>query len=325
MGTDNEQSMSWKQYILCPIVLVSIQIFLILLFIVNQNFRPSSEPLTNLHAHSNIILLGHFNYPSFNLSTWKESWSRVVNPDDIIIAVPNAQNKTPHFILQDTQQILYKNDRGYVSPYANIAKVIREREDINGILYVHDDMLLSSSVLRKIGGTEWLATNVNAKKFAIYKNSTSESIKDAPTWWVHWKGCIATFLKMFNDSRLKPFKHKSVHQDSFINMKQGQSDMLYAYLPREQKLAFLNLLELFSEYKLFLECAIPTSVLLMQEKFDIALKSIPLCTFWNGLRGKPKEMIKKCGKDIVIHGAYHPIKISFDHDWVQHFDDISST
>ena len=185
-------------------------------------------------------------------------------------------------------------------------------------------MLLSSSVLRKIGGTEWLATNVNAKKFAIYKNSTSESIKDAPTWWVHWKGCIATFLKMFNDSRLKPFKHKSVHQDSFINMKQGQSDMLYAYLPREQKLAFLNLLELFSEYKLFLECAIPTAVLLMQEKFDIALKSIPLCTFWNGLRGKPKEMIEKCGKDIVIHGAYHPIKISVNHDWARHFDDIIS-
>ena len=107
-------------------------------------------------------------------------------------------------------------------------------------------------------------------------------------------------------------------------MKKGQSDMLYAYLPREQKLAFLNLLELFSEYKLFLECAIPTAVLMMQEKYDIRLKSIPLCTFWNGFRGKPKEMIKKCGKDIVIHGASHPIKISFDHDWVQHFNNISS-
>ena len=178
--------------------------------------------------------------------------------------------------------------------------------------------------MRKIGGTEWLATNVNAKKFAIFKNSTSKSIKDAPTWWVHWKGCIATFLKMFNDSRLKPFKHKSVDQGWFINVKQGQSDMLYAYLSREQKVAFLKLLDLFSEYKLFLECAIPTAVLLMQEKYDIRLKSIPLCTFWNGLRGKPKEMIKKCGKDFVIHGAYHPIKISKTHDWVQHFDDISS-
>ena len=316
--------MNWKQYISCPIVLVSILISFILLFIVNQNFRPSSEPFPNMHAYPNIILLGQFNYPSFNLSTWKESWSRVVNPHNIVIAVPNAQNKTPYFILKDTQHILYKNDRGYVSPYANIAKVIRKREDINGILYVHDDMLLSSSVLRKIGGTEWLATNVHAKKFAIYKNSTSESIKDADTRWSHWKGCIETFLKMFNDSRLKPFKHKSVNQDSFINMKWGQSDMLFASLPREQKLAFLNLLDLFSEFKLFLECAIPTAVLLMQEKFNITLRSVPLCSSWSELRSKPKEMIKKCGKDIVIHGASHPIKISFDHDWVQHFNNISS-
>ena len=68
--------MNWKQYILCLIFIVSIQIFLILLYIANQNFRPSNEPFPNLHT--NIILMGQFNYPSFNVSTWKERWSRVL-------------------------------------------------------------------------------------------------------------------------------------------------------------------------------------------------------------------------------------------------------
>ena len=76
--------------------------------------------------------------------------------------------------------MLYKSDLGYVLPYINIANVLRENDDATGILYVHDDMLLTSSVLRNVGGREWLATNVNAKKIAIYENPTSESVENAP-------------------------------------------------------------------------------------------------------------------------------------------------
>ena len=83
-------------------------------------------------------------------------------------------------------------------------------------------------------------------------------------------------FKMFNDQRLEPYKHKSADQSSFINVKYGPSDMLYAHLPSEQNAAFLNLLNLFAEHSLFLECAIPTAVLMMQEKFSIELQSITI-------------------------------------------------
>ena len=321
--------MNWKQCILSPTakifyhIFISIQIILFLLFIVNLNFRPPSKPSPKLRPYSNFIVLGQFNYPSDNISTWKRSWSKFVNPNRIIIAAPKAQSENPNFDPSQTKYMLYESDLGYVSPYINIANELREKDDATGILYVHDDMLLSSSVLRKIGGIEWLATNVNAEKFAIYENSTSESVENAPTWWGHWQGCLAAFLKMFNDQRLKPYKHKSSDQSLFINVKQGASDMLYAYLPREQKRAFLNLLDLFAEHNLFLECAIPTAVSMMQEKFGIRLQSIPLCTDWGELRNKPKEMIEKCEKENAVHQAYHPIKISFNHDWAQYFDNIS--
>ena len=322
--------MNWKQYVLSPCakilyhIFISIQMILFLVFIVNLNYRAPIKPSPKLRPYSNFIVLGQFNYPSNNVSTWKRSWSKFVNPNRIIIAAPKAQNENPEFNTSQTKYMLYKGDRGYVSPYINIANVLRENDDATGILYVHDDMLLTSSVLRKIGGREWIATNdVNAGKFAIYENSTSESVENAPTWWGHWQGCLVAFLKMFKDQRLKPYKHKSSDQNSFINVKQGASDMLYAYLPREYKRPFLNLLDLFAEHNLFLECAIPTAVSMMQEKFSIRLQNIPLCTDWGQLRNKPKEMIEKCTKEDLVHEAYHPIKISSNRDWAQYFDDIS--
>ena len=325
--------MNWKQYILRPtakifyLIIISIQIVLSLLFIVNLYLKPPSKPVPKIRPYSDVCrdkcVLGQFNYPSNNVSTWKNSWSKFINPNKIIIAAPKGQEEIPNFDPSQTKYMLYKSDFGYVSPYINIANVLRDNDDEVRLLYVHDDMLLTASVLEKIGGKEWLATNVDNEKFAIYENSTSKSVENAPMWWSHWQDCLSTFLKMFNDQRLKPFIHKSADQSSFINIKWRSSDMLYAYLPKEQKAAFLNLLDLFAEHSLFLECAIPTAVLMMQEKFSIRLKSIPLCTDWGELRNRPKEMIEKCAKEDLVHEAYHPIKISLNRDWAQYFDDIS--
>ena len=97
--------------------------------------------------------------------------------------------------------------------------------------------------------------------------------------------------------------------------------MLYVFLPNsEQRTSFLSLLELFSENKLFLECAIPTAISMMQERFDIKIHSASLCTDWGSLRSKPKEMIEKCSKEGAKYESYHPIKISFNRDWTQYFD-----
>ena len=101
------------------------------------------------------------------------------------------------------------------------------------------------------------------------------------------------------------------------------------------KHSFLNLLELFAENDLWLECAIPTAVLLMHERFGIKVHNTPLCTHWGQLRDKPKEMMEQCskemnnirinrifGKSIDKYGVYHPIKISLHSNWTKYFDNL---
>ena len=97
--------------------------------------------------------------------------------------------------------------------------------------------------------------------------------------------------------------------------------MLYIFLPNsEHRTSFLSLIDLFAKNQLFLECAIPTMISMMQERFDIKIYSAPLCTDWGSLRAKPKEMIEKCFKEDGVYEAYHPIKISFNSNWTQYFD-----
>ena len=121
-----------------------------------------------------------------------------------------------------------------------------------------------------------------------------------------------------------------------MNITTGQADMLYAFFPTfEIKHSFLDILELFAENNLFLECAIPTAVLMMKERFGIEFYNTALCTNWVHLRNKPKLMIEQCSKEmnnlrinrifghrIQKYGVYHPIKISFNSDWTQIFEQL---
>ena len=50
--------------------------------------------------------MGQFNYASNNLSTWKNSWSKVVGTNDIVLAIPKEDNGTyslfgPKLLYQD--------------------------------------------------------------------------------------------------------------------------------------------------------------------------------------------------------------------------------
>lgn len=320
-------NMNWKRFSfgastkIIYYIGISTQIFLFVLFCAYRNHSPPPR----IHTYENLIVMGQFNYASNNISTWRNKWSEVVDPNNIVIAIPND---TLYPYPTGGRYKFYQADRGYFSPYINLASVIRENENKQGFLYVHDDLLLSSSILQKVGGKEWIATNVEDQIFSVYENSTIDSIKYAPAWWNRWPGCIAAFIKMFNDDRLGPFKHHSMNRTSFINVRRGASDMVYTFLPNsKQRITFLSLLDLFGENNLFLECAIPTAILLMQERFGVKLYNALLCTDWT-LRErkekseKSKEMIKNCARKGRSFEAYHPIKIGFNRDWPHFFDYI---
>ena len=281
--------------------------------------------------------MGQFNFFSNNISTWIKAWSKVVNPSNMVIAVPYL-NPYPFYLpypaITHGKYLFYTYDMGTTSPYVNMIKIIKEAENIYGILYVHDDMILHSSLLERIGKSDWIIANFEDKAINLYQNSSITSSRNITMikGWKYWPGCQRNLTKMLFDERLKPYIHNSTNNNFFINITTGASDMLYAVLPNlEQKRAFLSLLELFAEHELHLECAIPTAVLMMQERFGIKVHTASLCTDWGVLRENiynvhkvhlAKFMIEKCASENSTYEAYHPIKMKHHSDWIQYFDYI---
>ena len=319
-------------------------------------------------ANQSFTLIGQFNYPSTFYSEWSGIWSKFTQ--DIIIATP--ENIThPNY---DTggkrvfgRFMKYQDDQGFTSPYTNIARIIQENNHSMGYLYIHDDMMFSGSIFEKLGGSDWIMTkdhslmpNLQVPNHTMYYNVTKNITYSTTTMnklykngtlfsehaifykkWTHWAGCQKAFVGMFDDERLKPFLSRTEDStDPFLIIKTGQADMLYFHLPStEQRNAFLGILDLFSEHKLFLECAIPTAVSLMQTMFGFQTHRADLCSVWGSLREKhnkiaPKvysilvrEMIQMCVSRNFspVHlqkdnfEIIHPIKISKLDNWKQYF------
>ena len=145
--------------------------------------------------------------------------------------------------------------------------------------------------------------------------------------WSHCNGCLRTFIEIINDPSNSAFLHESNDDDASIKAQFGQSDLLYAYFPNhQQKEYFINILGLFARHKLFSECAIPTAVLMLNERFGIHIYDAHLCTSWDygGARSDPDELIQNCdrNKDHHHYEAYHPIKLSRNSNWSLYFEKI---
>ena len=341
--------MKWKRYTFIPvlrnvkcIIVVSIQVIFFVFLVLWLLHNDLQE---KLNPHRNIILMGQFNYFSNNITTWIDTWSKIINRTNIVIAAPCpkpkrciSDNIRSYPVITPSKYNFYVYDGGYVSPYYNMIKIIRETDDLYGIMYVHDDVLLSKYILEKIGGKEWIVSGSIEQVITFYENSMIVSNQNLSKilQWLQWNKCSTSFTKMFHDERLQPYRHRTkiLYRNGefidylYMNVTMGQSDMLYAVFPNfELKQSFLNLLEVFAEYDLMLECAIPTAVSMMQERFGIKLHNTPLCTHWKELRDMPKEMIENCKremkhKNIEKYGAYHPIKMGLNNDWMYYFEYI---
>ena len=364
MGTSKKRSND-SLYATC-LYFISLMYTFFMLYTIGINHL--SWNLNIYRANQSFTLIGQFNYPSTFYSEWSGVWSEFTK--DIVIAIP--ENIThPN---SDTggnrifgRFLKYQDDQGFISPYTNIARVIQENNHSMGYLYIHDDMMFSGSIFEKLGGSEWIMTKdhsltadarvpnhtmyYNITKNITYSTTSMNKLYKNGTLfseraifykkWTHWAGCQKAFVGMFDDKRLKPFLSRTEDSnDPFLSIKTGQADMLYFHLPStEHKNAFLGILDLFSEHKLFLECAIPTAVSLMQTMFGFQTHRADLCSVWGSLREKhnkigPKvysklvrEMIQMCVSRNFspVHlqkdnfEIIHPIKISKLDNWKQYF------
>ena len=285
-----------------------------------QQRRPRPMPF------SEVTLMGQFNYISKNVSNWSNVWSDHIR--DIVIATPEG---TP--VENDTfgKPMFYKQDGGHTSPYINILKVLKENNSVNRLLYVHNDLLLTKSTLRRIGRPGWISTLYiegtdleSDHIITLYRNGTSFKHDNSSflDHWMWWSGCRNVFLKIFNDAVVEPYLQKSNTDEDFINVRIGASDMLYlTLLTPEQRLWLINILELFAKHSLFLECAIPTAVFWMKKRFEIDVHNANLCTDWGGLRGDPGKLIEHCNKE-GSYDVFHPIKIGLVGNWTDYFNFI---
>ena len=136
---------------------------------------------------------------------------------------------------------------------------------------------------------------------------------------------------MYNDPRLDPYRQQfSLNGKvlSAIDFRFGQSDMLYLSIQStEERNAILELIDLFAEHDLFLDCAISTLVLMMQQRFKIETYYAPLCTSWdyNKVRHNPPLLISKCKRRRDVNfELFHPVKISKISSWPTYFNNLMS-
>ena len=245
------------------------------------------------------------------------------------MAVPDCESHD-YPKINSSSYLCYKSDYGFYSPYINIANVL-EVSNTNGILYIHDDMLINSSLRKKLGKSSWIITSDIGSQsndiIKISKNGTISTNDTSMQHWPHWDSCLRSFIEIMNDIDITPFLHGSNDEDAVINVQFGQSDLLYAYFSNDhQKEYFINILGLFAKHKLFLECALPTAVLMMNERFGIHIYDAHLCTSWDygWVRSDPDALIQNCDKGNGLHHyeAYHPIKLSSASNWSRYFENI---
>ena len=124
----------------------------------HQRKRNADAYYTNdsVAVFNTTILLGQFNYKSNKLKEWSDCWLKTQRFDKIMIAVPNNTSNVRNEMID---LISYRGDNGFVSPYTNIGKVIRKNPNVKSLLYVHDDLLISKSILDKVGKTEWIISD----------------------------------------------------------------------------------------------------------------------------------------------------------------------
>ena len=311
------------------IVYLTLNIDHIMVFLDELNVGSKVQPQKKVEPFCNVTLMGQFNYISKNITRWSTIWSEHIQ--DIVIATPE---NTPIDNHTHGKVMFYKKDRGKKSPYSNILKVLKERNSINCLLYVHDDLLVTGSILRRLGRQEWIST-VYTKTFfestsesdqviTLYRNGTAFA---HGSWsldkWPWWPGCRSAFINMFTDKVVKPYLKKSKTLEDFINVRIGQSDMLYLTLSSsEQRLWLLNVFELFGKHSIFLECAIPTAVFWMKKRFQIKVYNANLCTDWGGLRGTPGLMFEHCNNE-SMYNVFHPIKMGLIANWTDYFNAIT--
>ena len=289
-------------------------------------------------------LMGQFNYAPAPgaLRVWSTAWSRFVggkHPESrIYLAAPHGTKVDAGTV---GQVVFYKADKGWYSPIRNLARVVRlalaaaplSPRAVRGVLYIHDDMLVTPSLLGRLGGPQFVGNFalegagprfrfrlVRGARGPRSRGEQKASSEDQVT--IHdgagrsdrrfteeaqsefakypWrKVCTPQLRSIIWDPRLAPFwEAAAASGDDFLpGRARARADFLYVPLHnRTHARAFLTLLDVLAQGKVFLECALETAAAMMHQRFgdEFLWHHAKLCTQWGALRSQPTRWIPRC-------------------------------
>ena len=337
-------------------------------------------PQLQLQSHrrmKDVVLMGQFNYPDpgnvdkgnlnkaqhhkGNLNKeqsdekaktallfWYQKWrSRF---DTVVIRGPFSEElsqefRTLHEIdVRSTRKEL-QQDRGFYSPTDNLASTLKQYKDkpnINGVLYVHDDILLNTTnIFFENGGPEDRSNTIYASfvrrtefifrtylssntKEVYYMNSDGSRIDkktEIRSPWVHMSKCVNGFTRFAQDPRSRPFLEQDSTNDGdpfFSVPNQQRSDFLY--VPTRLADQFEAIALLMVANNVFLECAIPTIVDVLSGKLqkhtsaisanEVGLRFVGWCDEQgNATTRSTLEMIANC-RSHYPYSIIHPYKLN---------------
>ena len=174
------------------------------------------------------------------------------------------------------------------------------------------------SQLADLRGDTWVATFEHKRGLKLFSNGTISPSHPYPSWGWWTTTCSKGFQDVSQDPRMGTFWQL----DSIVGNK-GQSDMLYVSLHhRHQAEAFRALLEIFGAHKVFLECALPAALNIMQSHFNTtSLVHGPALYFVGKDRKCPNDW--NCFHSNASE-AFHPIKLGVSAPfWKQSFQRLT--
>lgn len=230
---------------------------------------------------------------------WRQRFQNVVLrgpfPKDVVNDLSNNHDLNIHFTKRDLA-----GDSGFISPSDNLLSTLIEYEhhsDINGVLYVHDDMLLN--VTNIFDGIDRKKTILHSPHVHFVKIHPLGTVKEAALVYTapdgvstenkaeilgHMEGghfnslCLDQLSEVAKDPRSKAYLEKDeMIQDGkpFMSFSFGQAD--FVYVPTSVAKTFIEVASLFVDHKVLFECAIPSIIRIMATASkDIVDKSIDL-------------------------------------------------
>ena len=258
---------------------------------------PEATVIDHRRSGTHVMVQFNWDVTPERVEKWKSVWRKTIAGSSCVVYAPT----------QIKEVETYHEDRGYFSPYVNLVRELDlHRERVTGVLYVHDDLLVSKRIVPLLSSTQWLVTYLPQVDGHCSVHGCVKKSEEVSTW-MWWDMCQRSFSRIAKDADMAPFFKGQ------FNISVGQSDFLYVPTNDYQAVRdFMTLLRIFHRHKLFLECAIPTAVELVVSMHKIERRETKLCTNWTQNRRNPSTW--PCITDPASE-VFHPLKNS---DWLSY-------